>query len=680
MLAAWAAAGFVVIVGSIIATQIIAADLANNPSLGQPIFGAFYAPWSWAGWWFEFANPFADVTYPANVRAAVATVPWSMGITLLLAYITLLLVAIRTSRPDVSCMVDSAHFASNEEMEAAGLLGGKSGPIVGGVRAGRKGIVPLRYGGRLGISFTGPPDAGKTSSFAATNLLFPLQHEDAAEWSKDDRRKDFFGEEPSFIVVDPKGHLVRATSGYQRDVLGKDVLILEPLSVEEGRAAYNPLWSIRFGTLHEQYDCFRIAHDIVKVEGGKLEDYWQQSGAPFGAAMIGKLGYRSLYKNDATTLSLPGLLDYLSSFGSIEDLVRDMEKTPDDPHGVFEWVDANGKPTRVCQWIAAEARIMQGKCAEEKSGVYGTFSAQLGIYRNQVMRPHITRSTFSFKELANRPKPAILYISVPGLELDALSPYLRLVIKTALRELTQTTEAIGGQEVRGNERSTIALLDDFAALKRVEEIVSSAGYLRGHGVALWPIWQANAQLVGLYGENETLSETIGVHIFAAPRMHDPSKDLSEAIGQSSALMLKGNDSGSRFSVTPLGHIMNQNEIVTRSLLTPSEVQSLGKDETIVVVDGLKVRARKFAFYEHDDLRARSEMPPVTVSDVLRTRPSYHDSLEAALGPEKFPKLFVPWKPKKKKKATVTVEKPAAEQPQLGATDRDILTQLAIIVK
>ena len=268
--------------------------------------------------------------------------------------------------------------------------------------------------------------------------------------------------------------------------------------------------------------------------------------------MIGKLGYRSLYKGDPSMLSLPGLLDYLSSFASIEDLVEDMETAPDDPHGVFEWCDGAGKPTRVRQWIAAEARIMQGKCAEEKSGVYGTFSAQLGIYRNEVMRRHITRSTFTFTDLANRPKPAALYISVPGLELDALSPYLRLVVKTALRELTQTTETIDGQEVRGNLRSTIFLLDDFAALGRLQEVAASAGYLRGHGIALWTIWQATAQLAALYGENETLSETLGVHIFAAPGRTIPRRTYQPRSANRRHCSRRGTKAGSGSPLRPSG--------------------------------------------------------------------------------------------------------------------------------
>ncbi|MFZ1125380.1 MAG: type IV secretory system conjugative DNA transfer family protein [Candidatus Baltobacteraceae bacterium] len=672
MLAAYAVAGVVVVLGSAVATQLVAHDLRDNPSLGMPfarlpVLGALYAPWAWAAWWWHFGNPFAGVEYPANVRAAIATLPWSIGITFALAYVSLLVVAIRSPRVDVSRMVDSAHWASDEELREKGLLGGKSGPIIGGLRDAFGRIVPLRYGGRLGISFTGPPDAGKTSSFAATDLLISLQHEDAGEWTADQRRKDFFGEEVSFVVVDPKGHLRRATSGYQHDVLGKDVLVLEPLSTDEGLAAYNPLWSIRLGTDFEQYDCYRLGVDLVLVEGGQAKDYWEQSGPPFGSAMIGKLAYRSLYENDATILSLPGLLDYVSSFGKIEDLVKDMTTTEDDPHGIFGWQDAEGKPTRVCPWIAAEARILGAKAADESSGVFGTFSAQLGIYRNQVMRRHICRSTFTFADLANRPKPAVLYICVPGLEMDTLSPWLRLLVKTALRELTQTTESIGGQEVRGNLRSTIMLLDDFAALGRLRQVAASAGYLRGHGVALWLIWQGTSQLESLYGHEETLSETIGVHITAAPRTHGPAKDLSEALGQTSAIVRKANESGERFAATPLGHIAEQNDVVTRALLTASEVQSLGNDETLVVVDGLKVRATKFSFFKNDELRQRSEMPPVQKSDVIRVRPPYHEALEGVLGLERFERLFAQAGPK---------PKPEPKPKPAPPTDSRILAALA----
>jgi hypothetical protein len=196
------------------------------------------------------------------------------------------------------------------------------------------------------------------------------------------------------------------------------------------------------------------------------------------------------------------------------------------------------------------------------------------------------------------------------------------------------------EQDRGAVRCAARRRGDGRARERVRRRAAGRAARRARlVVALWPIWQGTSQLATLYGRDEMLSETLGVHIFAAPRTHEPAKDLSQALGQSSALLQKGNESGSRFSPSPLGHLSEQNEVVTRSILTPSEIQSLGEDETIVVVDGLKIRARKFSFYKNPDLKARSEMAPVKTSDVVRTRPRYHETLEEALGNERFVLLF-----------------------------------------
>ena len=65
------------------------------------------------------------------------------------------------------------------------------------------------------------------------------------------------------------------------------------------------------------------------------------------------------------------------------------------------------------------------------------------------------------------------------------------------------------------------------------------------------------------------------------------------------------------------------------------------------------------------------MPAVTKSDVLRTRPSFHDSLEHSVGAERFARLCAPWTPS---------PKPPKQAPPKGprpdATDKVILSALA----
>jgi len=86
-------------------------------------------------------------------------------------------------------------------------------------------------------------------------------------------------------------------------------------------------------------------------------------------------------------------------------------------------------------------------------------------------------------------RAGILYVNVPAMRLDYLRPYLRMLTRSALCELTESTGSIECCEVRGNVSSTIFALDEVAALKHVEEIGSASGSLRRHGVILMHFWR-----------------------------------------------------------------------------------------------------------------------------------------------------------------------------------------------
>jgi type IV secretion system protein VirD4 len=658
---------------SSVATQVFAYRLHFNSALGQPIAHlnypyakALYWPLAWVSWAWKFGSPLSRLEYPQSVHDALIALFCWLGGGFVVAIVGTLAVSFAL-RPvtKVDELVDSARWADRKDLEREGLLDSKAGPIIGGFET-KRGIVPLRYSGELGISYTGPPGDGK-SALLKTSLLIPLCHEEADTWTADERRAHPWGEEPSIVALDVKGNLVASTSRYQSEMLGKEVFILEPLASEtDGLAKLNPLWGIHLGTDREADDCYQASLDIVDMDGKGLPTYWDKASTAFGGAAIAKIGYRSLYLNDPKLLSLPGLVDYISSKATIDELIDDMLATPDDPHAVFGWVGFDGKPTRVRPWIADVARAMKAKAEEEKSGVYGSFIEFLAIYRSEVLRKHITESTFSFKQLANGSRAGIVYINVPAMRLDHLRPYLRMLTRSALRELTESTGTIEGREVRGNVRSTVFALDEVAALKHVEELGSASGFLRGHGVILMLFWQAISQLHRLYGAEESIRETIDVHIFGRPKTHEAAKLISDALGQFSALVTKRNVSGRRVTVGPRDHLAEHADITTRSLLTPSEVMRLPKERAIVFTGGLRINTRKFSYYLHPWLKQRAGMGAVERSDVMQNRPLFMQNLEKELGLPNVVKLLQPMPgPAKAAKATADPERvsiPRTENP------------------
>ncbi len=76
--------------------------------------------------------------------------------------------------------------------------------------------------------------------------------------------------------------------------------------------------------------------------------------------------------------------------------------------------------------------------------------------------------------------------------LDAYSRWLRLLVAQALTDMARSPVK--------PVRPVLFLLDEFAALGRLEPVERAMGLMAGYGLQLWPILQDMHQLRALYGE------------------------------------------------------------------------------------------------------------------------------------------------------------------------------------
>jgi type IV secretion system protein VirD4 len=553
----------VVVATNVAATQVVAARLGYNPTLGRPLAHvagvALYAnPLAWAWWSWRFLEPLGGFDYvrhvgrwPAVVYAGLWALPYIFLGGFLALFLVPAIVQFVLTRPagKVEQLVDSAHFAEVHELRD--LLEAEAGPVIGSFR-GRL----LRYAKALGINYTGPSGDGKSAFLLISNLLTSLRDPRAARWDATKRRTETWGEEPSFVVFDPTGEVFEKTARYQRDVLGKRIYRLDPLSAAPGLSRFNPAWSIKLGTEDEQQGCRRLMADIIDPQGKGLTNFWDRQSSTFAEAVLAKVGYRSLHRNDPRLFSLPGMIDYIDSFPKLKDLCDDMLQAEDDPHGVFGWTTPEGKPTKVRTWIFNAANTMKGMAAapETQRNVFDSVVQHLAIYRDEgPLRRAARESTFSFSTIANEDRAAVVYIAVHPLDIPTLQQYLRTVTRAALREIVSTTDTIEGRTVRGNRRATIIALDEVATLGRLDELELLSGYLRKFGVMLWLFWQQTSQLARLYPD-ESFTENLGVHIMGRSNTPKAAKAIAESAGQSSATLTRRNVSGDRWTPTPLGQV------------------------------------------------------------------------------------------------------------------------------
>ncbi len=639
-----------VVTASAIATETMAGALGYNPALGHPLWHHLYAPWSWALWSYD-VSPLSRSQYPhAVARTAFAALRHGLWLGALcalpVAFLGAFLAGLKRKPPeDVQDLSDSSgEWATEEDVLGAGLFA-EAGPIIGAFPTA-KGERTMRYAGASGISVTAPPEAGKTSGFLVPNLTCLLAHPQASKWTEAERRAHPWGPEPSHFVLDVRGYLSQATSGWRRSQ-GHDVFILEPFSTDRTRAKINPLWAIDVGGIRMYDHAYQAALDAIDADGKPLPSYWDQACTAFLAAVIGTLGFASLYCNDPKLLSYPAVIEYICSFAKIEDLVGAMLGTVHDPHGIFCAMeltqdDPDGALEFVggqCAWIVSCTRAMAAKEKEERSGVFGTLAEKLNIFRSAVVREHIQESTFTFRDLANGERPGCVYLSVPAMKLDHVRTFTRALVSHALRELTE--HGCGnqdGREVRANKRTVCLWLDEVAALKTIPALASSAGFLRGYGVFLALFWQSAAQLRTWYGHDETLSENLKIRAFQAPNTWKQAKEWSDELGSFSVSI--GKTSKSKRSAGG-SDTSEAQEIHSRPLLTPGEVMRLGTDETGILMRGLKIRAKTFFYFTHPALARRAKMAPVTKSDVVVKTPYFVDRLERVLGTERVAILLSP---------------------------------------
>jgi type IV secretion system protein VirD4 len=163
------------------------------------------------------------------------------------------------------------------------------------------------------------------------------------------------------------------------------------------------------------------------------------------------------------------------------------------------------------------------------------------------------------------------------------------------------------------------MLDEFAALGRLDFFESQLAFLAGYGIRSFLITQSLNQLERAYGPNHAILDNCHIRIAFSTNDERTAKRVSDALGTATEMRAMKNYAGHRLSPW-LGHLMVSRQETSRQLLTPGEVMQLPPNEAIVMVSGVHpVRAHKIRYYEDPQLLHRIFRPPsgVPISSVTR---------------------------------------------------------------
>jgi type IV secretion system protein VirD4 len=450
----------------------------------------------------------------------------------------------------------SARFANRKELkklergkehEDAGLLIGRN-PHTGRL---------LRYDGPAHLITLAPTRAGKGVGTVIPNLL-------AAE--------------RSVLVIDPKGENARI-AGEARQRFGP-VHVLDPFGVGNTgmvsghpSAAYNPLDRLTPDSLDLGEDAASLTEALVMDPPGQVtEAHWNEEAK----AILGGLIMFCVCHEDRDRRSLATVREYLTlppeKLRSLLELMQDSD-------------EAGGL-------IARAANRFLGKADREAASVLSNAQRHTHFLDSPRIAKCLARSDFAFSDL--RHQITSIFLVLPPNRMDAYSRWLRLLVSQALQDVARDAErpqnASEGQFER-LKAPALFLLDEFAALGRLEAVERAMGLMAGYGLQLWPILQDMSQLKDLYGDRaNTFIANAGVQQVFGVNDFETAKWLSQMIGQETAGFqtdsFKPGD-GPSFS----------NNLTGRDLLTPDEIMQLPPERQLLRVQGQATAvAQKLRYY------------------------------------------------------------------------------------
>ncbi|TNC45317.1 type IV secretory system conjugative DNA transfer family protein [Rubellimicrobium rubrum] len=443
----------------------------------------------------------------------------------------------------------SARFASRKERAA--LVGQQDGAAASGLLIGRDPETGrlLRYAGPAHLLTLAPTRSGKGVGTVIPNLLLAPR---------------------SVLVIDPKGENARV-AGEARRRFGP-VHVLDPFGVTGLRsAAYNPLDRLHPESPDLGEDAASLAEALVVDPPGEAgEAHWNEEAK----ALLSGLILFVVCHEDEDRRTLASVREYLTL---PPERFRELLS-------LMQGSDAAGG------LVARAANRFLGKSDREAAGVLSSAQRHTHFLDSPRIVAATSRSDFAFASL--RHEVASVFLVLPPNRLDAYSRWLRLLVSQALADIARDAEMGGAGSLPRLKEPMLFLLDEFAALGRLEAVERAMGLMAGYGLQLWPILQDMSQLRALYGQRaNTFVANAGVLQAFGVNDYETAKWLSQLMGQATV----GYETASHRPGDPPSTTLH---LTGRDLLTPDEVMQLPTHVQLLRVQGQPViLAGKLRYYE-----------------------------------------------------------------------------------
>ena len=466
---------------------------------------------------------FAGVLLIAWWLPKTQTAFWLILIGGIALWIGAIYLKVRFARPDDT--LGSAKFGSRSDVNA--LAKNKGDLLIGRDTSGRL----LRYDGPAHLLTIAPTRSGKGVGTIIPNLLTANR---------------------SVVCIDPKGENALVTLR-QRETFGP-VHCLDPFGISGHTSArYNPLDRLDAASLDLAEDAMTLA-DALVFDEAETEAHWNEEAK----ALISGIILHVVCHDDAAHRNLTSVRDYLTL-------------APDDFTALLTVMQASDRAGGL---IARAANRYLSKSHREAAGVLSGAQRHTHFLDSPRIAAVVGGSDFAFADL--KEDVATVFLILPPDRLDTYSRWLRLLMAQSINEMARSSAK--------PERPVLFLLDEFAALGRLQPIERAMGLMAGYGLQLWPILQDIHQLRSLYGTRAgTFLSNAGVLQAFGVNDYDTAEMLSKTMGRETISYETGGESHKDVMLKdPERSLSKTQHLATRNLMDPNEIMKLAPDTLLLM--------------------------------------------------------------------------------------------------
>lgn len=464
-----------------------------------------------------------------------------------------------------------AGFARPDEIRQCGLLGEQG--IVVGKHRGRY----LMFSGQQFVLLAAPTRSGKGVGVVIPNLL---QFVD------------------SVVVLDIKQENFRVTAGF-RTRLGHAVYLFNPFGEDLRTHRYNPLDAISQDARFRAADLLSMGYILYPDRGA--ESFWNDHARNL---FLGLALY--VCETAGVTRSFGEILRQASGCGlSLRAHIARLMNPIASGEG----------PSEACR--TALARFLANGEATF-AGILAAFNAPLMIWANPVVDAATSASDFSLAEVRRRRMSIYLGITPNRLGEAAVlvNLFFSQLVHLNTRELPEHDPSLRYQ--------CLLVLDEFAALGKIDIIARAMPFLAGYNLRLLTIIQSIAQLASVYGElaARTLITNHALQVVFAPREQRDAEEYSKMLGTRTQQSESVSDTRSRSATHHSRSRSSQRTDQRRPLMLPQELKNLGADREVVLLENCApLLAEKIRYYADRRYRARVLPAPSVAPISLRANAS-----------------------------------------------------------